>query len=174
MNEDQKERAYASIRQARALKKALVPSKASPKTKAEYGLVFTRLLAACSPKTAEGYFEAMANTGSKRTFYKRLAAVRHVIQEGLLLTLQEQDRHQVAGDLEAWSGSVRKLDFLMALHGIIEVHSGACPLTNPAPRKSKRRVPHAKAGAGARAKAMTAAATNDRACIGWLSRFGAD
>ena len=98
-----------------------------------------RLLAACSPKTAEGFFAAMSNTCSKRTYYKRLAAVRHVVQNGLLSTLQEQDQHQVAGDLQAWSGSVRKLDFLMALHGIIEVHEGACPLADPAPRRSKRR-----------------------------------
>lgn len=139
MNQDQKENTYASIRQARALKKALVPSKANPKTKAEYELVFTRLLATCSPKTPEGYFAAMSNTCSKRTYYKRLAAVRHVIQEGLQSTLQEQDRQQIAGNLDAWLKSVKKLDFLVTLHCILETHEGACPLAHPAPRRSKRR-----------------------------------
>lgn len=139
MNDSQKENAYASIRRARALKKHLVPSKASPKTKVDYELTFTRLLSACSPKTPGGCFAAMSNTSSKRTYYKRLAAVRHVIQEGIQSTLQEQDRHQVAGDLDAWLKSVRKLDFLMALHDTMEVHGGACPLASPSPRRSKRR-----------------------------------
>lgn len=139
MNDSQREIAYASIRRARALKKNLMPSKASPKTKVDYELTFTRLLSACALKTPESYFAAMSNTSSKRTYYKRVAAVRHVIQEGIQSTLQEQDRHQVEGDPDAWLQSVRKLDFLVALHDTIEVHGGACPLANPLPRRSKRR-----------------------------------
>jgi integrase len=142
MNQSEREKAYGTIRNARALSKALKPSMASSNSKTQYAQEFKRLVAKCASKTPEGMFEVMRSTRSKRTYYKRRAAARHVIQEGLMHTLQEQDRHQVAGDTAAWSMSIRKLEFLMELHATLERHGETCPITSPAKKRSKRQMLH--------------------------------
>jgi integrase len=142
MNQSDREKAYETIRNARALNRALKPSMASSDSKTQYAEEFKRLVAKCASKTPEGMFEVMRSTGSKRTYYKRRAAARHVIQEGLMHTLQLQDRQQAAGDTAAWSMSVKKIEFLMELHATLERHSDTCPITSPAKKRSKRQMLH--------------------------------
>ncbi len=84
----------------------------------------------------------MRSTSSKRTYYKRRAAVRHVIQEGLINTLKEQDRQQVAGDTVAWALSIKKIEFMMELDATLERHGDTCPVTSPAKKRSKRQMLH--------------------------------
>lgn len=142
MNQSEKEEIYDTIRRARALNKALKPSTASSASKAQYAQEFKRLVAKCTTKTPAGMFEVMRSTKSKRTWYLRRAAARHVIQEGLMHTLQEQDRHQAAGDMTAWEMSVKKIDFLIGLHATLEHHGHKCPITSTAKKRSKRQMLH--------------------------------
>lgn len=143
MNQSEAGKNFDIIKKARALNKALKPSIASPSSKAQYAQEFKRLVANCaSNPTPEGMFEVMRSTRSKRTYYMRRAAARHVIQEGLMHTLKEQDRQQAAGDTAAWSMSVKKIEFLMELHATLERHGDTCPLTSPAKKRSKRQMLH--------------------------------
>lgn len=142
MNQSEKEKFYDTIRRARALNKALKPSTASSASKAHYAQEFKRLVAKCTTKTPAGMFEVMRSTKSKRTWYVRRAAARHVIQEGLMHTLQEQDRHQAAGDMTSWEMSVKKIDFLIGLHATLEYHGDKCPITSAAKKRSKRQMLH--------------------------------
>lgn len=57
-------------------------------------------------------------------------------------TLQEQDRHQTAGDMISWEMSVKKIDFLMELHAALEHHRDKCPITSPSRKRSKRQILH--------------------------------
>jgi hypothetical protein len=142
MNQSDKEKFYDTIRRARALNRTLKPSTASSTSKAQYAQEFKRLVAKCTTKTPAGMFEVMRSTTSKRTWYLRRAAARHVIQEGLMHTLQEQDRHQTAGDMTAWEMSVKKIDFLMELHATLEQRRDRCPITSPSKKTSKRQTLH--------------------------------
>jgi integrase len=140
MNQFDKQKAFDTIRKARALNKALKPSTATSASKTQYAQEFQRLVKKCVSRTPEGMFEAMRATSSKRTYYKRRAAVRHVIQEGLMHTLQEQDRQQEAGDTAAWALSIKKIEFLTELHAALERHDNICPITSPSQKRSKRKM----------------------------------
>jgi integrase len=144
MNQSDREKAYGTIKNARALNKALKPSIASSTSKSLYAQEFKRLVAKCSSSTPtpEGMFEVMRSTRSKRTYYMRRAAARHVIQEGLMHTLQEQDRQQAAGDMSSWEMSIKKIEFLMELHTTLERYGDRCPITSPAKKRSKRQMLH--------------------------------
>lgn len=142
MIQSDRQKAYDTIRTARALNKTLKPSTASSASKAQYAQEFKRLVQKCDSKTPEGMFEAMRSTSSKRTYYKRRAAVRHVIQEGLVHILKEQDRQQAAGDTDAWVLSIKKIEFMMELHATLERHGDTCPVTSPSRKRSKRQMLH--------------------------------
>lgn len=142
MNQSDRQEAYNTIRNARALIKTLKPSTASSASKAQYAQEFKRLVQKCDSKTPEGLFESMRSTSSKRTFYKRRAAVRHVIQEGLVHTLKEQDPQQAACDTDAWASSIKKIEFMMDLHALLERHGDTCPVTSPSKKRSKRQMLH--------------------------------
>lgn len=144
MDEQARQRAFDVVRRARAIAKDLPERVISEATAKGYRAEVERMRRRRElPETG---------TQSKRTYYRRRAALNFVLSESLAATLAEQDRAQRAGDMSAWQAHVEYLAAACELlyryppqleHGEALLDGRArpgreCPIADPKPKKSKR------------------------------------
>lgn len=143
MPEFDRERVFDIVRRARAVRKALPERNVSKATEQQYWREFNRLKA-----REEGGPRPEDGTQSKRTYYRRRAAVAYVSQELLGWCLAEQDKAQKEGDWPKVAEYVRGIEYALAVleryppqiqagQGLRE--GAVCPVENPKPCHSKRK-----------------------------------
>jgi integrase len=142
ISEEDRQGLFDAVKKARAILKQLPVRKVSDKTAAEYHREFARMHA-----RGAGDLRPEAGTTSKRTYYRRRAALTWGAQQALEQMLREQDRAQKAGD---WNQVRRVLASMTDVISLLEryppqrepgeglTENRQCPIENPAPRKSKK------------------------------------
>lgn len=138
MSPEIKEAGFALIKQARLRLSQLAPSTASTKTKEEYDREFTRLLGAGDRTAAELWAHA-CHTASKRTYYRRTAAIRHGVRTLLADYLRHQDWCQRQSEWSLWQRDLVVIRELIELDQLMAAAAGQCPISAVQHRKSKRR-----------------------------------
>jgi integrase len=109
---------------ARQLLSQLPSSNASIPTREAYKRELHRLIAKSKARTPDQLFAAVCDTRSKRTYYRRIASVRHGLRNMIEEALQQE--------------RIGILEFSIGLHAKLHEHQGECPITDPKPRHSKR------------------------------------
>lgn len=137
MTERTTEECFAIVKDARNQLKSMPASKASEATISGYAREFDRLVGESGREPAE-LWAAVCNTSSKRTYHRRVAALRHNLRLELEAALRRQDQHQRANDSPAWQQEIEYVASLLELTQLVEASRGKCPLENPKPRSSKR------------------------------------
>ncbi|WP_144408793.1 site-specific integrase [Chromobacterium vaccinii] len=137
MTERTTEECFAIIKDARNQLKSMPTSKASEATITGYMREFDRLVGESGREPAE-LWAAVCNTSSKRTYHRRVAALRHNLRLELEAALRRQDQHQRANDTPEWLQEIEYVASLLELAQLVEASRGKCPLENPEPRRSKR------------------------------------
>jgi integrase len=112
------------ISAARQLLEQLPPSNASTATKKAYKRELHRLITNSKARTPDQLWAAICTTQSKRTYYRRVAAVTH----GLRNMIEEALEQERIGILE----------FSIGMHARLLEDKGVCPIADPKPRHSKR------------------------------------
>lgn len=140
---DDRQAIFDAVKMARVTLKELPVRTVSDKTAAEYHREFARMHA-----RGNGDLRPEAGTASKRTYYRRRAALTWGAQQALEQMLREQDRAQKAGD---WNQVRRVVGMIAGILNLLEryppqreagqgLREGAvCPIEDPQPRQSKRR-----------------------------------
>ena len=117
----------------------LQPSLASATTLTGYEREIQRLITKHSTKSATQLWDAMTtSTQSKRTYHRRLAALRHYIKSSLDRLVPAQDIQQKIGNTMEWIATVSSIKNLIELNELVEANRGFCPILEPAKRHSKR------------------------------------
>ncbi len=129
---------FGVIKAARQRLKALPESRGSTATIKDYEIEFNRLVGESAARDHKDLWASACKTDSKRTYYRRRAALKHVLRRQLQETLARQDQFQRAGDAAAWYEEVGYLEGLIELANVIEDAKGQCPIAAPKPRHSKR------------------------------------
>ena len=137
MTERTTEECFAIVKDARNQLKSMPASKASEATISGYVREFDRLVGE-SGREPEELWAAVRNTSSKRTYHRRVAALRHNLRLELEAAIRRQDQHQRANDTPAWLQEIEYVASLLELAQLVEASRGKCPLENPEPRRSKR------------------------------------
>lgn len=129
---------YELIKRARHQHALMAPSKASPETQQAYAREWERLVGKKRGE-ADAIWKAVCQTDKKRTYYRRVAAVRHMLRIKLGRCLQHQDLCQRAQDWNGWQNELKEIAHLLDLDKLVTAAAGHCPLEDPKPRSSKRR-----------------------------------
>lgn len=137
MTERTTEECFAIVKDARNRLKSMPASKASEATISGYAREFDRLVGESGREPVD-LWAAVCNTSSKRTYHRRVAALRHNLRLQLEAALRRQDQHQRANDTPAWLQEIEYVASLLELAQLVEAARGKCPLENPKPRSSKR------------------------------------
>ncbi|MGE6497104.1 hypothetical protein ACQKFX_21335 [Cupriavidus metallidurans] len=130
---------FVIIKKARAQLKAMPESKASQTTIEGYEREFNRLVGTSESREHMDLWHAVCDTTKKRTFYRRLAALRYGLRAQLSASLRRQDQAQRNGNTVAWRDEVEYLSGLLELATLMEQAKGTCPILDAQPRQSKRR-----------------------------------
>lgn len=139
MDSSTKESLYAIVKTGRDLMKILPTSSASKDTLSGYEREIQRLIANHNAKSAPRLWETITNTTkSKRTYHRRLAALRHHIKTSLDRLVPLQDAQQKMGTTIEWIATVTSLKQIIELNALVETNRGTCPIHEPAKRHSKR------------------------------------
>lgn len=136
MTSDEQKAGFDLIKKARQQHALMAPSKASLATLQEYEREFDRIVG--ERREATDIWRAVITTDSKRTYYRRAAALRHGVRTWLSDYLRHQDSCQRAGDWNSWQKSLESIDALLELDELVTKSAGHCPLATPKRRASKR------------------------------------
>ncbi|MGA4079917.1 hypothetical protein ACI2VA_08645 [Ralstonia nicotianae] len=131
------EERFAIVKDARQRLREIPASKANAATLEGYEREVERLVG----ETGRDHMDlwaAACDTSSKRTYYRRLAAIRHCLRTNLELRLRLQDQLQRSGDKATWQVEIEHLAGLVELAAVIGGAEGSCPIQQARPRKSKR------------------------------------
>lgn len=139
MDPSAKENLYAIVKSGRELMKLLPTSSASLATLTGYDREIQRLAERYNARLASQLWESITTTTrSKRTYHRRLAALRHHIKSSLDRLVPLQDAQQKLGNTIEWLSTVHSIKNLVSLNGFIESNRGICPIAEPEKRHSKR------------------------------------
>jgi integrase len=134
-----KDSLYAIVKSGRELMKILPTSSASLVTLMGYDREIQRLSEKYNARQPSQLWEAITSTTrSKRTYHRRLAALRHHIKHSLDQLVPLQDTQQKLGNTIEWISTVHSIKNLISLNEFIENSRGICPIAEPAKRHSKR------------------------------------
>jgi len=137
MTERTTEECFAIVKNARHQLKNMPASKASDTTISGYVREFDRLVGESGREPAE-LWSMLCNTSSKRTYYRRVAALKHNLRLEIEAALRRQDQHQRAKNVPSWQQEIDYMSGLLELAQFVEAARGKCPLDSPRPRHSKR------------------------------------
>lgn len=131
------EECFAIVKDARQRLKGIPAAKANAATLDGYEREFERLVGETG-RDHTTLWAAACNTSSKRTYYRRLAAIRHCLRSNIETRLRLQDKLQRSGDKATWQVEIEHLAGLVELAALIDGAKGFCPIQQPKPRQSKR------------------------------------
>lgn len=136
MTPDDPKARFDLVKKARQRHTLMAPGKASTDTQQGYEREFDRLVG--QEREATDIWRAVCQTDKKRTYYRRVAAVRHGIRKWLGDYLRHQDACQRAGNWSAWQEDLKSIEALLDLDELVAAAAGHCPLAAPKRRTSKR------------------------------------